>query len=188
MANCGRPGRPVCVEGCVFGLLDVDLIASLTSHDMQGRSLLHFLISSTLLRTTLPSRPRRGRALFSLTLSGTSLLPRVRPWRKAESYLLLFHQHSLRFMVHNGKDYVPVTVTQDMVGHKLGEFAITRKRFTYKCVSTVFVFFTLVVDSLLCSAGRPRISRLSYSRPRLYSSQLSHCYSIVASSPPPLLR
>ena len=37
-------------------------------------------------------------------------------------------------MVHNGKDYVPVTVTQDMVGHKLGEFAITRKRFTYKCV------------------------------------------------------
>ena len=25
-------------------------------------------------------------------------------------------------------------VTQDMVGHKLGEFAITKKRFTYKCV------------------------------------------------------
>jgi hypothetical protein len=37
-------------------------------------------------------------------------------------------------MVHNGKDYVPVQVTQDMVGHKLGEFAITKKRFTYKCV------------------------------------------------------
>ena len=41
---------------------------------------------------------------------------------------------SIRFLVHNGKDYIPVTVTQDMVGHKLGEFAITRKRFTYKCV------------------------------------------------------
>ncbi|RPD60858.1 mitochondrial 30S ribosomal protein S19 [Lentinus tigrinus ALCF2SS1-7] len=38
----------------------------------------------------------------------------------------------IRFLVHNGKDYIPVTVTQDMVGHKLGEFAITRKRFTYK--------------------------------------------------------
>jgi hypothetical protein len=36
-------------------------------------------------------------------------------------------------MVHNGKDYVPVQVTQDMVGHKLGEFAMTKKRFTYKC-------------------------------------------------------
>jgi len=39
---------------------------------------------------------------------------------------------SIRFMVHNGKDYVPVTITQDMVGHKLGEFAHTKKRFTYK--------------------------------------------------------
>ena len=45
-------------------------------------------------------------------------------------------------MVHNGKDYVPVTVTQDMVGHKLGEFAHTKKRFTYKCVPT-FLFSTI---------------------------------------------
>ena len=36
-------------------------------------------------------------------------------------------------MVHNGKEYIPVQVTQDMVGHKLGEFAMTKKRFTYKC-------------------------------------------------------
>ena len=42
-------------------------------------------------------------------------------------------KHRIRFMVHNGKDYIPVQVTQDMVGHKLGEFAITKKRFTYKC-------------------------------------------------------
>lgn len=40
--------------------------------------------------------------------------------------------------MHNGKDYVPVTVTQDMIGHKLGEFAHTKKRFTYK-----HVFFCL---------------------------------------------
>jgi hypothetical protein len=38
----------------------------------------------------------------------------------------------IRFLVHNGKDYLPVLVTQDMVGHKLGEFAFTKKRFTYK--------------------------------------------------------
>lgn len=37
-------------------------------------------------------------------------------------------------MVHNGRDYLPVMVTQDMVGHKLGEFSHTKKRFTYKCV------------------------------------------------------
>lgn len=31
------------------------------------------------------------------------------------------------FGVHNGKDHIPVFVTEDMVGHKLGEFAPTRK-------------------------------------------------------------
>ena len=31
------------------------------------------------------------------------------------------------FAVHNGKDFVPVYVTEDMVGHKLGEFVATRK-------------------------------------------------------------
>ena len=31
------------------------------------------------------------------------------------------------FAVHNGKDFIPVYVTEEMVGHKLGEFALTRK-------------------------------------------------------------
>ena len=31
------------------------------------------------------------------------------------------------FAVHNGKDFIPVYVTEDMVGHKLGEFSPTRK-------------------------------------------------------------
>lgn len=31
------------------------------------------------------------------------------------------------FAVHNGKDFIPVRVTEDMVGHRLGEFAPTRK-------------------------------------------------------------
>ena len=35
----------------------------------------------------------------------------------------------LTIAVHNGKQHVPVFVTEDMVGHKLGEFALTR---TYK--------------------------------------------------------
>lgn len=32
-----------------------------------------------------------------------------------------------RFGVHNGRDHIEVMVTEDMVGHKLGEFAPTRK-------------------------------------------------------------
>jgi small subunit ribosomal protein S19 len=31
------------------------------------------------------------------------------------------------FQVHNGKDFPEVLVTEDMVGHKLGEFSLTRK-------------------------------------------------------------
>lgn len=31
------------------------------------------------------------------------------------------------FGVHNGKDHLPVFISEDMVGHKLGEFAPTRK-------------------------------------------------------------
>ena len=33
----------------------------------------------------------------------------------------------ITFAVHNGNEFVPVYVTEDMVGHKLGEFALTRK-------------------------------------------------------------
>lgn len=33
----------------------------------------------------------------------------------------------LTFAVYNGKEFIPVYVTEDMVGHKLGEFALTRK-------------------------------------------------------------
>lgn len=32
----------------------------------------------------------------------------------------------LTIAVHNGKDHVPVYITDNMIGHKLGEFALTR--------------------------------------------------------------
>lgn len=31
------------------------------------------------------------------------------------------------FLVHNGKDFIPVSINEDMIGHRLGEFAPTRK-------------------------------------------------------------
>lgn len=34
----------------------------------------------------------------------------------------------LRFGVYNGEDFVPVEVEPDMIGHRLGEFALTRKK------------------------------------------------------------
>lgn len=35
----------------------------------------------------------------------------------------------LTFAVHNGKKFVPVYITDNMVGHKLGEFSVTRTYF-----------------------------------------------------------
>ncbi|TCD59879.1 mitochondrial ribosomal small subunit component [Steccherinum ochraceum] len=51
---------------------------------------------------------------------------------KARSCTILPNFVGIQFLVHNGKQYLPVNITQDMVGHKLGEFAPTRKRFMYK--------------------------------------------------------
>ncbi|KAI9744853.1 MAG: mitochondrial ribosomal small subunit component [Claussenomyces sp. TS43310] len=51
---------------------------------------------------------------------------------QARSATILPNFVGLKFQVHNGKIYHDVTITEDMVGHKLGEFSPTRKRFTYK--------------------------------------------------------
>jgi small subunit ribosomal protein S19 len=37
-----------------------------------------------------------------------------------------------QFMIHNGKTFIPLKVTPDMVGHKIGEFATTRKKAIHK--------------------------------------------------------
>ncbi|KAK4617657.1 37S ribosomal protein S19, mitochondrial [Fulvia fulva] len=51
---------------------------------------------------------------------------------QARSATILPNFVGLIFQVYNGKVYNDVRITEDMVGHKLGEFSATRKRFTYK--------------------------------------------------------
>jgi len=51
----------------------------------------------------------------------------VKTWSRSSTILPLFVGHTIA--VHDGRKHVPVYVTEDMVGHKLGEFAPTR---TYK--------------------------------------------------------
>ncbi|KAK9437239.1 hypothetical protein VB005_08223 [Metarhizium brunneum] len=46
---------------------------------------------------------------------------------QARSATVLPNFVGLKFEIHNGKDYHQVTITEDMVGHKLGEFSPTRK-------------------------------------------------------------
>lgn len=49
----------------------------------------------------------------------------IKTWSRRSTIYPEFIGHT--FAVHNGKDFIPVYVTEDMVGHKLGEFAPTRK-------------------------------------------------------------
>jgi len=48
----------------------------------------------------------------------------ITTWARACTIIPEFVGHT--FMVHNGKQHLKVFVTEDMVGHKLGEFAPTR--------------------------------------------------------------
>ena len=49
----------------------------------------------------------------------------IKTWSRRSTIYPEFIGHT--FAVHNGKEFIPVYVTEDMVGHKLGEFAPTRK-------------------------------------------------------------
>jgi small subunit ribosomal protein S19 len=48
----------------------------------------------------------------------------IKTWKRACTIIPEFVGHT--FLVHNGKNHAKVFVTEDMVGHKLGEFAPTR--------------------------------------------------------------
>ncbi len=51
----------------------------------------------------------------------------IRTWSRRSQILPEFIGHTIA--VHNGKKFIPVYVTENMVGHRLGEFSPTR---TYK--------------------------------------------------------
>lgn len=48
----------------------------------------------------------------------------IKTWSRSST--IVPEMIDLTIAVHNGKDHVPIYVTDNMVGHKLGEFAMTR--------------------------------------------------------------
>jgi len=48
----------------------------------------------------------------------------IKTWSRRSTILPDFVGHT--FAVHNGRNFIPVFVTENMVGHKLGEFSPTR--------------------------------------------------------------
>ena len=49
----------------------------------------------------------------------------IKTWSRNSTIIPEFVGHS--FMIHNGRTFIPITISEEMVGHKLGEFSPTRK-------------------------------------------------------------
>jgi small subunit ribosomal protein S19 len=48
----------------------------------------------------------------------------IKTWSRSSTIIPDFV--GVSFLIHNGKTFIPITVSEEMVGHKLGEFAPTR--------------------------------------------------------------
>ncbi len=56
--------------------------------------------------------------------AGAARRESIKTWARRSTIMPQFV--GLTFLVHNGKNFIPVLVSEDMVGHKLSEFAPTR--------------------------------------------------------------
>ncbi len=78
----------------------------------------------------LPARQRRS-LIRGLTEEQKKLLKALEkkeaPKTHCRDIIVLPQMVGRRIMVHNGKDFVSVTIQPEMIGHYLGEFALTRK-------------------------------------------------------------
>jgi len=75
-------------------------------------------VESSLLKKISSTRIKKGNS-FS-----------VKTWSRSSTICSDFV--NLRFRVHNGKEFVPIVISADMIGHKLGEFIPTRARYEFK--------------------------------------------------------
>ncbi|MDD2335284.1 MAG: 30S ribosomal protein S19 [Geobacteraceae bacterium] len=65
-----------------------------------------------------------GHVIAKAQAEGPSSKKIIKTWSRRSTIIPDFI--GLTFAVHNGKKFIPVFVTENMVGHKLGEFAPTR--------------------------------------------------------------
>jgi small subunit ribosomal protein S19 len=52
-----------------------------------------------------------------------------KPIKTHKRYLIIVPQMiGLKINIHNGKDYMPIEIVDEMIGHRLGEFSVTRQK------------------------------------------------------------
>ena len=58
-------------------------------------------------------------------LKDQSNRPPIKTWSRKSTIIPEFVGYS--FLIHNGKKFIPIKISEEMVGHKLGEFSPTRQ-------------------------------------------------------------
>lgn len=98
-----------------------------TIEELQKMDLIEF-------RKLLPARERRS-LKRGLTEEQKKLLKKMKKSGKdkvirthARDMIILPEMIGYKFGVHNGKEFVVIEIKPEMIGHRLGEFALTRKR------------------------------------------------------------
>jgi len=66
--------------------------------------------------------PKLLKKIEALNRSGEKMV--IKTWSRASTILPQMIGHTIG--VHDGRRHVPIFITENMVGHKLGEFAVTR--------------------------------------------------------------
>ena len=91
-------------------------------------------LSITEFAELLPARQRRS-ILRGFTEEGKILLKRLRagkqPKTHCREFIILPEIIGKTIHIYNGKIFVRLDVTDEMIGHRLGEFVLTRKRVTH---------------------------------------------------------
>lgn len=85
----------------------------------------------------LPARERRTIAR-GLSPRHKKLLEKIKEWKEnniqkpirthLRDMIILPEMVGMKFAVHNGKEFVTIEIVPEMIGHRLGEFVLTRKR------------------------------------------------------------
>ena len=84
----------------------------------------------------LPARERR--AIMRGLPRHKKLMEKIKKWKDEKrdkpirthlrDMIILPEMVGMKFAVHNGKEFVVVEIVPEMIGHRLGDFALTRKR------------------------------------------------------------
>ena len=89
--------------------------------------------------------------------------PPIKTWSRKSTIIPDFVGYS--FLIHNGMKFIPIRISEEMVGHKLGEFSPTR-RFTSHTPADKKAAQTAATDVKITTPGAKKSTTTSVAKPK----------------------